>query len=439
MKSALVKVLAWLYGTLLGRKARYTRPIEANYAYMSLGDKLWWVYKNIYREVEEPERGSGIEDYFARQDFDFGPPEDFVEQSRMTLTAGGDILSSRHFRPDNMGRLFDDVRGFFFDSDIAFANLETPVAAGKAPGFVPKDILKAPGLNNSPEIFDRVAQGGATFDLYSTANNHALDQGPDGLVATLDFLDSRGFPHVGTSRSEAEREELPILTKNGVSVAFLAYTFSLNGKVQPEGQEYLVNYLRLNKPDEDISMIERHVRSARERGADIVVACLHWSLEFEAFPASNVIAMGHRIAELGVDFIAGNHAHGVQPIERYDYVAEGGAKRSCLIAYALGDLMSLQERVPNSRVGAIARLEIAAGTLGGRRIARIASLALKPTYQYAKIEADRCSDFRVLDLEKLAADLREGKDELGLGPRGSAEILRLEAHARRVLKPSLYA
>ena len=96
MKSALVKVLAWLYGFFLGKKARYTRPIEANYAYMSLGDKLWWVYKNLYHEVEEPERGSGIEEYFARQDFDFAPEEGFVEQSRITLTSGGDLLSSRH-------------------------------------------------------------------------------------------------------------------------------------------------------------------------------------------------------------------------------------------------------------------------------------------------------------------------------------------------------
>src|SRR5206468_5276620 len=105
-------------------------------------------------------------------------------------------------------------------------------------------------------------------------------------------LDARGCGHVGTSRSEEERDNIPIIIKNGVRIAFLAYTWSTNGKSVPPGKEYLVNLVRLNNPDTDLSLIEKHVKIARtEKAADIVIARLHWSLEFESYPIQNVIDM----------------------------------------------------------------------------------------------------------------------------------------------------
>ncbi|MFR3323636.1 MAG: CapA family protein [Oscillospiraceae bacterium] len=47
----------------------------------------------------------------------------------------------------------------------------------------------------------------AGFDLLSTANNHCRDKGLDGLYRTLDVLDEAGLAHVGTYRSQAERDE----------------------------------------------------------------------------------------------------------------------------------------------------------------------------------------------------------------------------------------
>ncbi len=144
------------------------------------------------------------------------------------------------------------------------------------------------GLNSTPAMFDRIHEGGKGVGLFSTANNHCLDQGEAGLRETLDFLDSRGCPHVGTARSREERDAVVMVDRNGVKLAFLSFTFALNWKELTEGKGYLANYLRLNRPGTDISPIAAQVAAARAAGADAVVACLHWSLEFESYPIKNV-------------------------------------------------------------------------------------------------------------------------------------------------------
>lgn len=70
--------------------------------------------------------------------------------------------------------------------------------------------------------------------LDSMVKNHAL--------TALEFLDKKGCAHVGTASSEKKRDDFPIVGKNGIQIAFLSYTFSINGKPVPTGKEYLVNY-----------------------------------------------------------------------------------------------------------------------------------------------------------------------------------------------------
>ena len=110
-------------------------------------------------------------------------------------------------------------------------------------------------FNANYEIFDVFSGFGKYkgFDVLSTANNHSLDQGEDGVIETLQFLDTQNIAHVGTSSSFEECDNFPILEKNGIKVAFLSYTFSLNALICPPGKSYLANHLNLNEANPDIS------------------------------------------------------------------------------------------------------------------------------------------------------------------------------------------
>jgi poly-gamma-glutamate synthesis protein (capsule biosynthesis protein) len=443
MTTAQVKAYLRVVGPFRGAAARHSRPgFEGNGAYMSDDEKLWWGYKRFIRPVEEPEPGKGIAERFASQDLSFDYGDGFVESAGLSLATGGDILSSEHIRPDNTSALWDDVRSFLFGADVALANLETPVSYSVPPSFVPENILAAPPLNGSREMLDRLVGGGRSFDILSTANNHSLDMGETGLRETLELLDERGIAHVGTARSPAERDEVVLLERNGLKLAFVSFTFSLNGKSLPEGKDYLVNYLRLNKPGIGLEPLRRQVEAARAAGADAVVALLHWSLEFEAYPLQSLIDTAHRVVELGVDLVLGNHAHNIQPIENYAYADPAtGRTRRGLVVYAQGDLVSYNPAQPNTMLGYLARLRVskgrAAGAEGAGDETRITSLEVRPIYHYAAMRDGSCEGFRVVDFLALRAALSSGRNPLGLGRAERARTGKLERLCRRVIGPAL--
>jgi poly-gamma-glutamate capsule biosynthesis protein CapA/YwtB (metallophosphatase superfamily) len=410
-----------------GKQYRYSRPVEGNFNCLAPEEFDWWKYKYYIRQIEKAEKGKEIERYFQEQDLSF-QNQDFKKEREFTLTAGGDLLPGSEITPQTTKHLWDDIKEFYFGADAVYANLETPFAASQQVGNAPKSgITDAPKLNGTAEMFDRFVNGGKGITFFSTANNHCLDAGESGLTETLDFLDSRGYPHVGTARTPEELDEIPIIEKNGIKIAFIAYTFSLNGKNPSAGKEYMVNYIRLNKPDADISLIRQHALSARQNGADIVIVCLHWSLEFESYPIENVIHMGHRVLnETGADVILGNHAHVIQPLEKYHFIDPfSGEEKDGLIAYSLGNLVS-DFNTKNCRTSLLLKIIFAKGTQAGKQKTVIGSLRLSPIYTYKKYESAQCTDFRLLDFLSLTSQLKAGNNQYGFRKREQKEIFRLE-------------
>lgn len=432
---AFMKFLCKTNWLLHKNKFEYSQESEGNAEFMSFPEKLWWGSKYFYHPVEKAEKGKNIEEYFARQKFDFSLPGGFQTNSQAILTAGGDILASHHIKTDNTSGLWDESADFLFNADICCANLETPVVPSVSPSYVPKNIVKAPALNNTPEVFDKFYQGNKGVNFFSTANNHCLDMGEAGLLETLTFLDEKGCPHVGTAASAPERDDFPVIEKKGIRIAFLSYTFSTNGKPVPAGKDYLANYIRLNKPDCDISLIEKHIRIAKtERQADLIVACLHWSLEFESYPIQNVIDMGHKLMSLGIDVIIGNHPHGVQPMEKYTFLDPFSlVKKQGLIIYALGDFISCHNYIPNSRLNNLARINIIKGSIGQKQVALISDLKIRPMYIYSKMEGEKCTDFRLLNFAKLIGELDKSKNNLKLDEVTIKEIKRLDKLRNKLL------
>jgi len=427
IKFSLLRAFLYGLGLIKGEKYRYSQEYEDNFRYMGLEEKLWWGYKSVVRQIERAEKGKGIEDFFANQDLDFSPGEGFNAESRITISAGGDLSSSEMITPQNTGKLWEDIEQFYFSADIVCANLEAPIVPWKPPSGVPGMCLTAPKLNISPEMFERFVNGGRGVNFFSTANNHSLDQGEEGIVSTLDFLDSRGYKHVGTARTKEEQQDIPIIEKNGIKVAFLAYTYCLNGEEPISGKEYMTNMLRLNKRDTDISLIREHVGIAREKGADIVIAMLHWSVEFETYPIENVIVMGHRVMECGVDIILGGHPHVAQPMEKYRfYDPYEKREKDGFIVYSLGELVSLNLFSRNSRLATIVKLEISKGSQNGKKTALITGLKVMPVYISYRDSGNGKTDYRVLDLRKTLEGLRRGSNPHGFSEKEVKELMRLE-------------
>lgn len=136
--------------------------------------------------------------------------------------------------------VFQHMKAMFAEADFVIGNLETPLA-GKDAGYT-NELFSF----NTPDAFaDAVKAAGISF--VSTANNHCMDRGYEGLQRTLTVLDQKGIPHGGTFRTPAERSGAFYFTLEDQRFAVLPYTyganFSMHGRQMTPEQEETVSFL----------------------------------------------------------------------------------------------------------------------------------------------------------------------------------------------------
>jgi poly-gamma-glutamate synthesis protein (capsule biosynthesis protein) len=154
-----------------------------------------------------------------------------------------------------------------------------------------------------------------------------MDQGAQGIAATLDVMDAAGLRHAGMARNAREADRSTIVTVRGLRVGLLSYTYGLNSGRLPSDRRWLVRLI-------DPRRIVTDARAARAAGARFVVVLLHWGQEYRSTPTPWQREVAKRL--LGapeVDLILGHHVHVVQPIERV------GGK---WVAYGMGNSLSNQ-------------------------------------------------------------------------------------------------
>lgn len=224
------------------------------------------------------------------------------------------------------------------DHDIAFYNQETPLASAVAP------LASYPMFNSPTELGDFMQSLG--FNVVTHANNHMLDQGERGLVATMDYWDATDALMVGPYRTQADMDKIGTITQNDITFAFVATTYGTNGLSLPA--DSAMRYIL----DTEEAEIQRQITRARQV-ADFVVVAPHWGLEntFEATEQQQALAQ--KMADWGADLIIGMHSHTIQPVQWLE--GEGGNKT--LVFYSMGNLISAMHGAYNM-TSLLADLEI---------------------------------------------------------------------------------
>src|SRR5690606_40420202 len=97
----------------------------------------------------------------------------------------------------------------------------------------------------------------------------------------------------------------------------------------------------MNPGDYDPSSLIAQATAAREAGADLVVATIHWGVEYQLAPNVEQEAMAQALAESGqIDLVVGTHPHVPQPYALLD----GGPDGSGMwVAWSLGNFISNQD------------------------------------------------------------------------------------------------
>ncbi len=287
-------------------------------------------------------------------------------ETHFTIAATGDTFPHENIQAVGEAQgydvLFDYVRPFLRAADLAYTNFDGAMLAGAG-------YTGYPTFNFNPALAAALKNAG--IGLVSTANNHILDRGPQGLDATLDVLDANGILHHGAVRSDAAERPpyLPItLTRGGASVTigFLSATWGTNGIPDPHGQ---VNLLYQGDSYEAQGGVRQSVLDAVARAAaetDLVIVAAHWGYEYQFYPHESQIDAARRLAEAGADIILGAQPHTLQPVDILD---TGG--RKTLVIYSLANFLASQGAYQAQSYAATATIfyvGIARGADGGVRV-----------------------------------------------------------------------
>jgi poly-gamma-glutamate synthesis protein (capsule biosynthesis protein) len=319
-----------------------------------------------------------------------------------SLVAGAADAGRRSGREYDFTDVLAPVAPIIRDADVAVCHLETPVAAPGGP------FRGYPAFSVQPQIVAALADAG--YDTCSTASNHSLDAGTDGVNRTLETLDANGIRHAGTYRSAADAEVPDLVDVHGITVAQVAATFGTNGVPVPAGKAWAVRVFDPARPD--VSPLLADAARARHAGADVVVASLHCCVEYVSDETAAQRAVARALlASPDVDLVLGHHAHVVQPFERID---------GKWVAYGLGNHLAQHARPAHAGTedSVIARFTFTRGVDGRFVVTRAEAvptrIVLGPTSVQvvstgdATIGPDAASRERVTEVVRRRGAARDG-------------------------------
>jgi poly-gamma-glutamate synthesis protein (capsule biosynthesis protein) len=209
---------------------------------------------------------------------------------------------------------FEHVKEQLVEADVAFGNLESPIGPGEQPirrGIVFRCLTRyVPGL---------VLAG---FDILSTANNHAFDQGKQSIDFTVDYLRANNILTVGTRKENNGDSFRQLIRRKGTILGFLAYSYAAYNdggtKLDPQVATW-----------HDLEEIRRQVTRLKQQ-ADVVFVSLHAGNEYQRKPTDSQVNFAHAVIEAGADAVIGHHPHWIQWVEVY---------RNRPIFYSLGNFV----------------------------------------------------------------------------------------------------
>lgn len=343
----------------------------------------------------------------AEEDSEGGSEEDgeAAEESgtkEITISTVGDIMAhdeqywgayveetdSYDFKP-----VFEHVKPYLEEADLAIGNFETTVA-GEDRGYTGYPLFNTPD-----EIVEAVEYAG--FDSIVTANNHSLDMGAQGVERTVQMLEETGFDVVGTYEEAPEARHV-LKDVDGIEVAMLAFTESLNGMEGPYTDEEVHNMIDVISEDNLTAAID----AAKEDDPDIILAYMHWGPEYVEEPGDTQKHYAQVLADQGVDLIIGSHPHVVQ---RAESIESSDGEHEAFVAYSLGNFVSNQrletigEDFQPNEDGVIMNFDIEKDMASGETT--VADINYTPTWVYRHSDTGETPfDYEILPVEDFQGD-----------------------------------
>ena len=206
------------------------------------GWKVFSLLKNRDSSPEPEETAASAAETETPEETETPAPTPETETYHASLFFTGDALihDSVYRDADNgdgtfdFAKQLDDLSAIAEKYDLQYYNQET-ILGGTELG-----LSSYPAFNSPQEFGDYMVSKG--FNLVSTATNHTLDKGAEGIERSIAYWNNH--PDVltaGTYLSFEDQQKIPVYEVNNITYTMINYTYGMNGLEAPAGREYLVN------------------------------------------------------------------------------------------------------------------------------------------------------------------------------------------------------
>ena len=220
----------------------------------------------------------------------------------------GDILLDRGVRrvinQHGVDHLFSDgIDSIFRSAQVVVGNLECPATKIEAPVFK-QFIFRA-----EPEWLDALKRHGVTH--LNLANNHAIDQGREGLIDTYQNILAAGMVPLGAGEN-MQQAAAPVLLASAPRKVWLVPSLRL----ALENYAYLPDKPCVSQEPMD-SLLQRVFRLRQTDSTAVIIVSLHWGGEHTLEPVPRQRHDAHMLIRAGADVLICHHTHTLQTIEDY--------------------------------------------------------------------------------------------------------------------------
>jgi poly-gamma-glutamate capsule biosynthesis protein CapA/YwtB (metallophosphatase superfamily) len=288
-------------------------------------------------------------------------------QETMRIGVIGDIVPGRnvHLHMQQYGdftRPFHRVAPLLSSFDFTVANLEGNLS----------DNLPQPADSHSfsfvssPAMLDGFALAG--IDAVTLANNHTVwnseNWGVQGLLDTVDALESFGLPYFGAGRNLTTARAPWVVEFAGIRVAFLGIDgVTANYEAEPGTPNGILDFdagATGDRPGTNPYLAWQVMEdiAAATATADVVIPYFHFGAEYVAVPPAWAVEAAHLAIDAGATMVVSNHPHVVQGMEIY-----GGRP----IVYSPGNFILDQMWAAEVRSGYVLEIDLRGTAVVGLR------------------------------------------------------------------------
>ena len=209
----------------------------------------------------------------------------------------------------------DELAEMVASADCAVCNFEAPIS-----GFGAPQPKSGPHIAQLPETVDGLKKQG--FDLLLLANNHIMDYGQEGLMATMERISRAGLECLGAGPDADSAYAPHIRTIRELRIGMVNACEAQFGVLDLFSGDQQAGYAWIHHP-----RIDNKILSLRSQ-CDFVIVFAHAGLEHYPIPQKEWRARYRHFCDLGADAVIGSHPHVPQGQERHG---------ESLICYSLGN------------------------------------------------------------------------------------------------------